>query len=511
MIERMPVVSLGDQPIYSFQPKQLEAFRLTPVWDSAEGTVHLGYGGSAGSGKSYAARGIALAVASRWPGSTSIIFRKTEAEVLENHYQKFRTELPLTMQHEGRQVPFYTWNGEERSFTFPQSKNSRILLGFLRHADDIYKYQGNEYDLIIFEEATHYPWASVSWLINNRLRATVPGSLPFVFYPTNPGNVGHFWFNRVFVRRDFRDEERPNEYAFVQAKLADNRVLMERDPSYARKLDQLQEPYRSWYRDGLWTAGVGSGLAMLNRRVHLIPPFEVPSHWLRFGAFDWGFNHPFAFGEYAVSEDGDLFKLQSITGRFLLPHEIAQRITAHVDPKRLKYIAAGLDAFHVLKARGENTPTIAESLGKHGLHLSPANTDRIPGWNNLRSFLAWQNIGPGATEGEPGLRFFDNPGNQTCLDQLEAMVSDPDDPEDVLKVNADEHGEGGDDYADETRYACASRPSRAPNLHQDAPVQAFSKAALAYDVERLYKRTDLRPRLAKRGMPPLHSEFGSSY
>lgn len=515
MIRLTPVVRADDGTlVYALQPKQLEAYQLTPLYAGEDGKRHIGYGGAAGSAKSHTARAITTAAAIAWPGSTSIIFRRTEAEVLENHYQKFRTELPLTvLDRRGAPVTFYSWNGQDKAFTFPTYRNSRILLGFLRHPDDIFKYHGNEYDAIVFEEATHYPWASVSWLVNNRLRATVDGSRPFVVYPSNPGNVGHFWYNRLFVRRDFRDGEDPNEYAFVQAKLSDNQVLMERDPGYRARLDKLQEPYRSWYRDGLWTAGVGSGLSMLNRRIHLIPRFEVPAHWTRFGAFDWGFNHPFAFGEYAVSEDGDLFKLQSITGRFLQPHDIADRITAHVEVARLKYVTAGHDTFAELKARGENTPTIAEKLGKYGIRCTPANVSRILGLNNLRDYLAWQNIGRGGTEGDPGLRFFDNPGNVACLDQLEAMVSDPDDPEDVLKVDADEHGEGGDDFYDETRYACASRPRRARNLHQEEPVKAFSKEALAHDVERLYKRKDLRPKLAKnaRGRPPLHPEFGDNY
>jgi hypothetical protein len=41
------------------------------------------------------------------------------------------------------------------------------------------------------------------------------------------------------------------------------------------------------------------------------------------------------------------------------------------------------------------------------------------------------------------------------------MLFDDSKPEDVLKVDADENGKGGDDEYDETRYALMSRPAPA--------------------------------------------------
>jgi phage terminase large subunit len=366
--------------------------------------------------------------------------------------------------------------------------------------------------VMVFEEATHYPWKSVSWLINNRLRATVDGSHPFCFYPSNPGNIGHSWFKRLFITRDYREGEDPNGYAFVQAYLKDNQELLRRDPNYAKRLDRLEEPWRSWIRDGDWEAGAGAALAMLRRKVHLVPPFPVPDHWLRFGAFDWGYAHPFSFGEYAVNEDGSVFKLQTITGRNKLPDEIATRVNASIEVDRLRYIATGLDAFHVHKARGENTPTIAEQLRKHGWRCTPANVDRIAGVNNLRGYLAWEHAGPNGEQDDPALRFFDNEGNRRCFEQLENMVHDPDDPEDVLKVDADEFGQGGDDIYDETRYALASRPSRAPSLDLQKPIRAFAPEILALEADKKRRPDDRRQDLDSRTRRfPIHPEFGDAF
>jgi hypothetical protein len=44
------------------------------------------------------------------------------------------------------------------------------------------------------------------------------------------------------------------------------------------------------------------------------------------------------------------------------------------------------------------------------------------------------------------------------VETLPALQHDPNRPEDVLKVDADEEGVGGDDAADALRYLVATRP-----------------------------------------------------
>jgi hypothetical protein len=523
-----PVVDVGEdggprQVIYALQPKQLAAFKLTPVYTGTNRYEHIGYGGAAGSAKSHTARAVAMAVAAQWPGSTSIIFRKTETEALENHYQKFRTELPEHVYCRGRKVRFYRWNGKELSFTFPTRNNSRILLGHLGHNDDVFKYIGNEYDCVIFEEATMQTEFQVEYITGNRMRATVNGSIPFALYPSNPGNVGHQWYRRRFITRDFREDEDGSKYVFLQARLADNKILELRDPGYRKRLDRLPEPYRSWQRDGDFEAGAGAALPQLRRAVHLVEPFAVPDYWEFFGAFDWGFDHPWTFGEYAANEDGDVYKLQSLTGRRDMPWEIAEKIKARVDVGRMRYIEAGRDVFQVRKARGEqqglsasgdSTPTLHEYFLEAGIRtMRPANTARIFGLQNLRAYLAWENTGPevnGVVQaGDPALRFFDNEGNRRCYAQLEAMVPNPDDTEDVLKVNANDFGEGGDDFYDETRYAICGRPRKATSVEQNKPIRAFDPVILQLEMDRGRKGDDKREKMpVKRNRAPMHPEQG---
>ncbi len=500
-----PVITLTDgqgeeRVLYALQPKQIEAYNLTPLArkPGETGPVHIGFGGAAGPGKSYCARVIATSVALTWPGSSCVIYRKTKADVKKNHVHDFMDEVP---QYLGL---WKSYNDDDMCVTW--KNKSRTYFAYLQYDKDVQRAHGAAFDCIIFEEATHYTWYMISWLTGNRLRSSVDGTVPFAFYPSNPGERGMAWYKRLFIQRRFRGEERPEDYAFVQAKLSDNVELLTRNPDYIRKLDTLPEPARSWLRDGNFAAGAGSALSQIDWKRHLVKPFkdEIPEYWLQFGCFDWGYHHPFSFGWYVVTEDGDIFKVETVTGwRMLVPQQI-ERIKSVVPVEKLRYIVAGHDVWTKQIARGENTPTIQEQFFEQGMLLFHANIDRKQGLQHLRKVLDWETSGPFVdgkpTEGDPQLRFFDTPNNRKCLEQLENMTVDPRDPEDVLKVNADDFGEGGDDMYDETRYAVASRPPTPDSPWAESELDAWSPAVLEHEMRE--QRRSKRHKGPGKGVPP---------
>ena len=503
------VLTVGGQVVDQLQPKQNACYKLTPLdmAPNAPYAKHIGYGGAAGGGKSYLARAIARMVAFRWPGSRTIIFRRTKQEVKDNHVKPFFQELPRRLP-DGRKL--YSYNGEDMCATFEET-GSEIYFGYLKEMGDVDRYQGLEYDVMIFEEATHQHWAPVRWLTGNRLRATQDYCRPFVLYPSNPGNVGHHWYKRLFIKRSFNAEleEYAENYAFVQAKLEDNRVLTGRDPTYIRELNTLPEPFRSWLRDGDWEAGLGLALTMLNREVHLVDPFIVPDHWKVFGAFDWGYAHPWVFGIYTTTEDGRYIKLDTLTGRLQEPLEIIGAIKVGMEKRdldwhRLRWVESGHDCWADRKARGEDVPTIAEAFSKAGISLRQANISRVAGLNNLRLHLSTR--GEEGEEITPNLLFMRTPGNEECFSQLESMPTDPDRAEDALKSDADIFGQGGDDYYDETRYALASRAPPSPTRFMDTGFDPWSPEMLQLETER-----NLRGKLPKSQTksPYNHPEFGT--
>jgi hypothetical protein len=112
----------------------------------------------------------------------------------------------------------------------------------------------------------------------------------------------------------------------------------------------------------------------------------------------------------------------------------------------LKRFVAGADVF----SRQSDGTTIAAQYAKHGITLRLANTDRINGWADIMNRLG------DADAGIPPTLFI----HKRCarlLETLPALQYDRNRPEDVLKVDADEEGVGGDDAADALRYLVATK------------------------------------------------------
>jgi hypothetical protein len=98
--------------------------------------------------------------------------------------------------------------------------------------------------------------------------------------------------------------------------------------------------------------------------------------------------------------------------------------------------------------------SVRDVFVRHGIVLTPAYLPRVPGWATVRRALTRK--GPDGTGGTPRLWIVDTPGNRWAIERLLEMAPDETNPDDVLKVDANEDGEGGDDVADCLRYGVAT-------------------------------------------------------
>jgi phage terminase large subunit len=154
--------------------------------------------------------------------------------------------------------------------------------------------------------------------------------------------------------------------------------------------------------------------------------------------------------------DGNLFVVDEHAERLWLPQRHAPAIAAmlqrHTIANRklqiedLKRLVAGADVF----SRQSDGSTVASQYGKLGITLKPANMERISGWAEILHRL-----------GDPGNgvapRLFIHQRCARLVECLPSLQHDPNRPEDVLKVDADEDGVGGDDAADCFRYLVATK------------------------------------------------------
>lgn len=363
-----------------------------------------------------------------------------------------------------------TWNASDKRFRFPSG--AIVDFGYAEHYRDVLQYQGQAFQYVGFDELGQIAEERIWTYLLSRNRPTAPGQVLQMRASANPGGAGHHWLKRRFVTPCVADGTPALvdgfTRAFVSAKLKDNPTLMANDPTYGERLKLLPELEYRWLAEGDWDAG--AGLALTITKAHMVPAFTPPAHWKLFGALDWGYNHPYSWGLYTADEDGTVYCLDTATGRHQQPPAMADRFKAMLGNRTVQYTVAGHDVWADIKARSERVPTLFEQFVAEGLPMVKAHISRVAGVQNLRRYLT-------IPEGRKA-RFLlcDTPNNRKVYECLETRVSDPDEPEDVLKVDADETGTGGDDHYDQVRYALASRPLAA-KLPKSEVVKVEDRAA----------------------------------
>ena len=386
---------------------------------------YIAYGGARGGGKSWAMRRKSVLLALRYPGIRILILRRTYPELTETYAKPMLAELA-----ELRREKQVRYRETEKEFVF--ANGSLLMLGYCDNEADLGRYQGAEYDVICIDEATQWP---EDWFIV--LTACLRGvnDCPKRIYLTcNPGGVGHTWVKRMFIDRDYKDSERPEEYRFIAAKVYDNRALLEKDPDYLRQLQNLPDKLRRGWLEGEWDLFDGQYFAEFRREKHVVAPFAVPARWRRYVSMDYGLDM-LAVYWIAIDEAGRGYVYRELYegrdngqgegGRGHIVSAAARRVLESMpEGERIEAWLAPPDLWNRNRDSGRST---AELFAEAGITLTKTSSDRIGGWRAVREWLADTKDEHGGKA--PRLRIFESCRN--LIRTLPAVQFDEKKPEDV--------------------------------------------------------------------------------
>ena len=394
------------------------------------------FGGAAGGGKSYGQVIDALIYALRYPGSRQLLLRRTYPELKMSILRMALSIYPSEI---------FTYSSQDHTGRFVNG--STIDFGYLNEENNVYRYMSAEFDVIRFDELTHFTEYMYTYLIS-RLRGANP-------YPkqikssTNPGNVGHGW-----VKERFITIAPPNTTVttpqgtrrFIPSKVQDNLFLMQSDPEYVNRLKNLSESEQKALLYGSWDVFEGQYFTEWDRDRHVIEPFTIPKEWRRFRSMDWGFKDPCCVLWYAVGADGTVYVYRELYVQNVYSSDIADKIRELSAEEDCVYTAASPDMWRETGMADINGVTIAEVFANRGVPLIKADNTRVSGWQRVREYLR----GSGENgAGKPRLQVF-----STCVNlirTLPVMTYDKHRVEDV--------GDGLEDHACESlRYGLMSRP-----------------------------------------------------
>lgn len=412
------------------QPRQLLASAAARECDQPGGPVRVGFGGARGGGKSHwALSQVGADDCQRVPGLKFLFLRKVLKGARES-FADLRKSTLLGVPHEYRAY--------ESTLRF--ENGSSIVLGHYNSEAEIDSYLGLQYDGAIIEEATTLT-SRKRKDIATCVRTAKPNWRPRIYETTNPGGVGHGDFKREYIDPWRRGKQ--TRTRFIPSTVDDNRFV---NVDYKDELEQLTGwQLRAW-RYGDWDIAAGQYFSNFRHDVHVVQPFPIPHNWPVWGGLDYGFTHYTAAYLATKDNDGNIYLIAEHAERQWVVKRHAEAIKAMAERVvgkwgRVELFVAGADVFG---KRGAER-TVADQYAEEDIVLTAANNDRISGATTLLADL-------GDTERgiKPKLYIWDTCARLAgCLPELQ---HDPNRPEDVLKVDTDDDGNGGDDFYDAARY-----------------------------------------------------------
>lgn len=454
------------------------------------GANDIGFGGAVGGGKSFFLRAAAITFCTAIPRFNFGLFRRNEGELLDTHVRGRNGFYDLLAEWiDEKLVKVYIGKEPRIEFLF---NGSTIRLCHCSDLQSWKKYLSYEFNAIGIDESTTFTVKQKSE-IRNRLRTAIDRQsipedyrdmLPWICEATNPGGISSHDFKSRYVNAEANKvyELAPGvRKIFVPSLLEDNPTLSENDPAYEFRLKQnnTDARYRA-LRFGEWVTE-GAYFPEYGER-NIIEPFPIPDHWYKFRAMDWGFASPFSIGWYAIAAetinhpDGRVIKrgclvkyrewygIETKDDGSFVPNQ-GVRLTADViaqgivdrGPETIQYGVLDPSAF-----AEDGGPSHAETMGNHGVHWLKADNKRVGalgalgGWDQMRQRIRGDLLrfdGDEPVYDHPMLMVTSNcfHTNRTIPEVQHSETF----PEDVEK-------KGEDHCADETRYACMSRPIAGP-------------------------------------------------
>ena len=388
------------------------------IYSNADETL---FGGAAGGGKSYGQVIDALLYALRYSGSKQIIFRRSYPELEKSIIRTMLEIYPADV---------FVYNVTKHVFRF--CNGSVIDCGYIAEDKDVYQYQSAEYDVIRFDELTHFSRYVYTYMLS-RLRGA--NDYPkYVKSSTNPTGVGRVWVkerfvdigeaeqvHRVTIGTDSEGRAITQTRVFIPSKVYDNVFLLSCDPSYVDRLMCLDESERRGLLEGEWDYFDGQYFAEFRRELHTITPFRIDPAWRIYRAIDYGLD---MLACYWIAVDN--MRRAYVFREFChsdLPISVAAKEILSRSKEPVYLTLAPPDLWSRSQETGRSK---ADIFAENGLVLTRSGNDREAGWLCIKELLQPD------SDGESRIRIF-----TTCpilISHLPQLMRDPIYPTDCATI-----------------------------------------------------------------------------
>ena len=276
------------------------------------------YVGGFGSGKTYIGSQAAVRLAMMAPKGRGLIARQTLVDLKATTMKTFFEVCDRRL--------IQNWNKTENLLTFINGHEI-----YFWGLDDIEKLKSLEIGWFWIDEVDE---------VNEETFKVAQGRLR---HPAQPKRLGYItsnsegknWTYNIFVRgKGLSKPEDIEKYWVVKAPSNENTHL----PSdYLDTLNSYTGDLYKRYVLGSWDVFEGQIFPDFSRAHHVIRPFAIPEHWMKFRMMDWGENNPTTCGWIAMDPEKNLFYYREYekSGEFTPYH--SQEITKLSLGEKIKY------------------------------------------------------------------------------------------------------------------------------------------------------------------------------
>lgn len=435
---------------FRVQPKQEEFF---DSYNDRPETIY-GLGGSRGGSKSWIIRNLMLQRRLKYARTPGVIIMKLYDDLLDNHIRPMLSENPQLAKH---------FNKNEKILTLPNGSFIRFISA--EHYDDIFKLYGKEFADVMVDQSEKFFPEQLEFLNTVNRCTTNDEIVPKQAWSFNPGGPGHAFHKRLFIKREFINNELATNYYFLKMQGWDNvrwvgpwlkeQGITEDDyydlysdeerfqlfiahSSYGQKLFSLDDSKRRAQLYGDFDVFEGQFFDMWRDEYHrLSPQFKggaPPEGWPVLGGMD--------YGQQTVLElltrdyEGNIIVFGESSSDHNVPDERFTRMAKLLMERKLYRLEIVCDTNMTISLEhiygSKRTPLdIAEEVFKREMgdkapiltivakHSVDKNSYRIACNETTKSYLGWQ-IGPdGKLTQKPRLYISDDcPGLLRTLPDL---------------------------------------------------------------------------------------------
>lgn len=371
------------------------------------------------------------------------------------------------------------------AWTFPKQNavkfepGAKYAFGHCQREQDKYNYQGKEFHFIGFDQIEEFTETQFLFLMAQN-RTSDPRIKCYIRATANPGGVGHAWVKKRYIdvlkpgeikyfkRVDDDDieckESDPHAVSrsFIPASVYDNPSIIQNDPNYIKRLEQLPEQDKQALLYGNWEVFKGQFFKMWRKMYHVVDK-EINPEFNKFISLDYGYCAPSSVGWWQVDYDGNIHRYRELYKEGLtyeaLAHKVRELTPAN---EQIDYCVAdpaiwGDRTHHKDSINGESGAETMQAIWNGFTSVIKGDNDRVIGWGRMRILL------------QPDQNnFVKLTCSPTCKDSIRTiptLIYDETKTEDL-------DSDGEDHAADEWRYAVMSRPVNA--IKKEEPVMRYS-------------------------------------